>query len=168
MSDPVASPVGATMPHPGVRFPPPLLFAAAFLSGWVIETRIGRLRLLGNGETPTTVQIVALMVALAGLGLIAWGMITFARAKTAIIPIRPASRIVDTGPYRFTRNPMYTGFTVVYVGLAWLVNMGWPLLLLPVALLALHALVIRREERYLLDAFGPEYEAYRGRVRRWF
>ena len=160
--------VDAPMPHPGVRFPPPLIFVTAFIIGWLIDTRIGRLPLIGTGSAPRHVQVIASLVAIAGFGLIFWGMLTFARAKTAIFPHRPASRIVDTGPYRFTRNPMYTGFTIVYVAIAWAINTGWPLLLLPLVLIALYYLVVRREERYLLGAFGPEYESYKQRVRRWF
>ena len=164
----IDGPSPSAIPHPGVRFPPPVLFVGAFIIGWLIETRIGRLPLIGSGSAPRGVQVVASLVALAGFGLIAWGMLTFARAKTAIIPFRPATRIVDTGPYRFSRNPMYAGFTIVYVALAWAMNTGWPLLLLPFAIIALYYLVIRREERYLASAFGPEYDAYRQRVRMWF
>jgi protein-S-isoprenylcysteine O-methyltransferase Ste14 len=156
------------MPHPGVRFPPPLLFVTAFIIGWLVDTRVGRLPLIGTGSAPLSVQVIASLAVVAGFALIAWGMLTFARAKTAIIPFRPASHLVETGPYRFTRNPMYTGFTIVYAGLAWALNTGWPLLLLPFVLVALYVLVIKREERYLLSAFGPDYESYRQRVRRWF
>jgi protein-S-isoprenylcysteine O-methyltransferase Ste14 len=62
---------------------------------------------------------------------------------------------------------MYTGMTVTYVGIAALMNSAWPLLALPIVLALLVRLVIRREEAYLLDAFGEEYAAYRTRVRRW-
>jgi protein-S-isoprenylcysteine O-methyltransferase Ste14 len=75
--------------------------------------------------------------------------------------------IVATGPYRFSRNPMYVAMSAVYVGLSLLMGVVWPLVLLPIVLLSLSALVIRREERYLGDAFGEEYGAYRARVRRW-
>ena len=168
MSDPTGEPPRERMPHPGVRIPSPVIFAAAFLLGWFIETRVGRLALVGTGAAPRNVQMIAMLLLAAGLAIMTWGVMTFIRHKTTLIPFRPASRLVDAGPYRYSRNPMYTGTTVAYVGLAWLVNMGWPLLLLPFALLGVYLLVIKREERYLLDEFGPEYEAYRRRVRRWF
>jgi protein-S-isoprenylcysteine O-methyltransferase Ste14 len=153
---------------PAVRFPPPLLFAAGFLAGWLIDRRVVRLPLLRMGEPlATQIQVAALALCVIGLALAAWGLITFARARTAIIPHRPASRLVQTGPYRFTRNPMYVGLTLLYVGLTGLSDSMWPLVFLPFVLIALHQAVIRREERYLSTAFGKEYAAYQRRVRRW-
>jgi protein-S-isoprenylcysteine O-methyltransferase Ste14 len=62
---------------------------------------------------------------------------------------------------------MYVGLTAVYAGVALLRNAAWPLILLPVVLIALWFLVIRREERYLTHAFGDHYTRYQQRVRRW-
>ncbi len=75
--------------------------------------------------------------------------------------------IVDTGPYRFTRNPMYTGMTVAYLGGILILDSFWTLVMLPVALAILYFFVVKREERYLLAEFGDAYEAYRKRVKRW-
>lgn len=102
-----------------------------------------------------------------GLGLMAWGMLTFRKARTAIYPNERARQLVETGPFRYTRNPMYLGMTLVYFGVTTLMNSWWPLFLLPLVLWALIALVVRREERYLAAEFGEHYRAYRGRVRRW-
>ncbi len=96
-----------------------------------------------------------------------WGMVTFHRAKTAINPHHSASRLVSDGPYRFTRNPMYTGLTIAYVGGAALLDSAWPIIVLPVVLVILVQTVVLREERYLADAFGAEYSGYVARVRRW-
>ena len=84
-----------------------------------------------------------------------------------MLPNQPASRLVTTGLYARSRNPMYVGLTLAYVGLALLTDRGWPLVFLLLVLVALHGLVIRREERYLSAAFPGEYAAYRQRVRRW-
>jgi protein-S-isoprenylcysteine O-methyltransferase Ste14 len=154
-------------PHPGVRFPPPLLFAAGFLAGWVVETRVTRLRLVADAAADGPLRWLGVLLLAAGLGLMFWGLVTFRRASTAVLPHRPASRLVIAGPYRFTRNPMYTGLTAAYGGLACLANVAWPLVLLPLVLVALVRLVVRREEAYLAHAFGAEYDAYRQRVRRW-
>ena len=152
------------MRHPGVRFPPPALFVAGLLLGWALDRGVRAIPLPALGATAAPLGAA---LVLLGLALVAWGIATFRRARTAIIPHYPASRIVDGGPYRFTRNPMYTGFTIVYLGLAALMRSAWPLLLLPLVLAALVRLVIAREERYLSAAFGAEYDAYRARVRRW-
>jgi protein-S-isoprenylcysteine O-methyltransferase Ste14 len=62
---------------------------------------------------------------------------------------------------------MYVGLALLYVGLALLLNIVWPLAFLPLVLLIIDAAVIRREERYLIAAFGEEYRSYCSRVRRW-
>ena len=153
------------MRHPGVRFPPPVLFVAGLVAGWALD-RYGRaLPLPGVGTAAA--RGVGLVLVLLGLALVGWGIATFRRARTAIIPHYPASQVVDRGPYRFTRNPMYTGFTIVYLGVTALLRSAWPLLLLPLVLVALVRLVIAREERYLRAAFGADYDAYCARVRRW-
>lgn len=155
------------MSSPGVRFPPPFLFVAAFGIGWLIETRVKRAPITMSPDLSSGRAIIGWVLLAGGFALLAWGMVTFARARTAIIPNRPAATIVESGPYRFTRNPMYVGFTVAHVGGALLLNSAWPVVMLPVALIALKLLVIVREERYLTEAFGAEYTAYQGRVRRW-
>ncbi len=151
--------------NPGVRFPPPTLFVVGFLIGIALHRWVLALTLGGISRTGLLVAGWALIVV--GALLMLWAMLTFVRARTAILPSRAARTIVATGPFRFSRNPMYVGFSAIYVGLSLLMSMAWPLLLLPMVLLSLYALVIRREERYLGQAFGAEYAAYRARVRRW-
>ena len=151
--------------NPGVHFPPPFVFIAAFLLGMALDRWVREFRFGGAGRT---VLLVAgwLLIAI-GLVVMLWAMWTFTRARTSLLPFRPATAMVTSGPYRFSRNPMYVGLTLLYVGLSLLTAMAWPLVMLPFALLALTALVIRREERYLAGEFGAEYDAYRVRVRRW-
>jgi protein-S-isoprenylcysteine O-methyltransferase Ste14 len=150
---------------PGVPFPPPFVFVAGFLLGWWLNTR---LEFTIDGRGAGVVQSAAGLASLAaGLGLMCWGIVTFIMARTAVIPTRPARALVVRGPYRFTRNPMYLGMTFAYVGLSALLNQAWPLLMLPLVLLTLQMAVIGREERHLRAAFGPQYDDYCRRVRRW-
>ncbi|MEO6876947.1 MAG: isoprenylcysteine carboxylmethyltransferase family protein [Gemmatimonadaceae bacterium] len=154
-----------SLPNAGVRFPPPFIFVGGFVAGWAIGRFIFSLPLTrdhGSGLASAGWWVVA-----AGVCLLAWGMLTFVAMHTAIIPDRPASRVVTRGPYRFTRNPMYVGLSIVYLGLCAVVNSLWPVLVLPVVLTLLVRLVIRREEAYLLDAFGTDYAQYQAHVRRW-
>lgn len=149
----------------GVRFPPPFLFVIAFLAGWTFDRYWRALplsRFLGLARVPFGLIALALGVVLS-----AWGVMTFRRARTAINPHASASQLVKHGPYRFTRNPMYTGLTLQYLGGAALINSAWPLIVLPVAILILVQTVISREERYLSDAFGADYAGYAASVRRW-
>ena len=150
--------------HPGVRFPPPLLFVGGFGLGWLIE-RWRSFGLLGE-PGPIASTIGGLLLG-SGLGVMLWALLTFHRHRTAIYPNRPATRLVTNGPYARSRNPMYVGLTAAYLGLAVVTGMVWPVILLPIVLGLLSALVIRREERYLGGAFPDEYASYRGRVRRW-
>jgi Putative protein-S-isoprenylcysteine methyltransferase len=152
------------MQNPGVHLPPPLLFLGGLVTGWLLERFVRALPMAGDAGALRTAGTV---LAVLGAGLAAWGMITFRRARTAIVPLRPASRIVTNGPYRFTRNPMYTGLTLVYLGVSLYMNSAWPLLALPIVLALLIRLVVRREEAYLRGAFPDEYAAYQTRVRRW-
>lgn len=151
--------------NPGVHFPPPTLFVVGFLMAVALDRWVFSLRL--GGVSRTTLLIAGWVLIVVGMLVLLWALLTFARARTAILPSRPARTIVATGPFRYSRNPMYVAFSAVYIGLALLMSMAWPLLLLPLVLLGLYALVIRREERYLGHAFGDEYAAYRSRVRRW-
>jgi protein-S-isoprenylcysteine O-methyltransferase Ste14 len=141
-----------------------LLFALGFAAGWMIE-RARPLALVPGA--PRWTEPAGLAIVALGLGLMAWALLTFRRARTAVYPNRPAARLVAAGPYRWSRNPMYVGLTAAYLGLALLADTAWPVLLLPVVLVALTLGVIRREERYLAAAFGPAYADYRRRVRRW-
>ena len=150
---------------PGVRFPPPFLFAGGFLISWLLDRR---LPFLIAGSGPSRVQTGFGLVMLGiGLAFMFSGLGTFVRQRTAVIPHKPARLLVQTGPYRRSRNPMYVGLTWAYVGVSLMLNWAWPLVLLPFVLIALTTFVIHREERYLREAFGTAYEDYCRRVPRW-
>jgi protein-S-isoprenylcysteine O-methyltransferase Ste14 len=155
----------APLANAGVRFPPPFLFVIGFVAGWALDRYWRALplsRFAGSSLRPFGWAALAVGLILAG-----WGMVTFRRAKTAINPHRSASQLVTHGPYRFTRNPMYTGLTLQYLGGSALLNSAWPIIVLPLVLLVLIRTVILREENYLRNAFGAEYAAYVASVRRW-
>lgn len=153
--------------RPQVHFPPPFLFALGLAVVWVLETRLVRIPLTRGGASRITLEGVGLALLITGIVFIFWGLIVFARAHTGILPGRPASQIVTHGPYRYTRNPMYTGMSVAYFGGALILNSGWMLVTLPIIMLALYRFVIQREEVYLSANFPSEYSEYRRRVRRW-
>jgi protein-S-isoprenylcysteine O-methyltransferase Ste14 len=151
--------------HPRIVVPPPLLLGAFYGAGWLLEEYARRLALAVPASSALRLTGEALIILGAILSL--WAVLAFTRARTTLLPFRPAAALVTSGPFRFSRNPMYVGMTTVYVGAALAMNMAWPLLLLPVALVALFRLVIVREEEYLERAFTDAYGAYRSRVRRW-
>lgn len=103
--------------------------------------------------------------AVLGLGL--WSVVLFRRSGQSENPWKPTPRIVQRGPFRLTRNPMYLQLVLVCVGLSILLETWWLLLLTPVVAWALQRFAIRPEEAYLERKFGDEYRAYKRRVRRW-
>jgi len=149
---------------PAIWLPPPFVYVAAYLLAWLLDRRIEFL-IVGRGAGVTQ-EAIGAAALVAGLVLMGYSIVVFANARTAIAPIRPARQLVTWGPYGVSRNPMYVGLTLAYVGLAIVNNRAWPLVLLPLALLAMTA-IIAREERYLHGTFGDAYDAYRQRVRRW-
>ena len=84
---------------------------------------------------------------------------SFWSRHTSVVPIRPAATLVVSGPYRWTRNPMYVGMALLTVGAALWLNTWWIVLLLAPVLLAIDRLVIAREEQYLGRRFASDYEA---------
>lgn len=108
----------------------------------------------------------ALLIILA-IGLFITAVRTFRAAGTPVPGNRPTTTIVRTGPYRFSRNPIYLAFSLFHLGLAiWVNSLGLLMTLIPaIAVMAL--VVIPREERYLEARFPSEYASYRAGVRRW-
>jgi protein-S-isoprenylcysteine O-methyltransferase Ste14 len=91
----------------------------------------------------------------------------FKRSETSPKPHKPTRAIVTSGPFRYTRNPIYVSFTLVQLGVALWAASGWILLLLLPVLVTIRYGVIAREEDYLERKFGDEYVSYRRSVRRW-
>ena len=155
---------------PNIRVPP-AFFVGGFLIALWLEVAVVRIRLVsgvvGEDGTPRWLEVVSWTVLALGAFVAHWGVATFWRARTTMLPFKPASTLVQHGPYRFTRNPMYVGLTLMYVGIALLINAGWPLLLLPLVVVGVYWFIIREEEKYLAGLFGEEYLAYKRRVRRW-
>jgi protein-S-isoprenylcysteine O-methyltransferase Ste14 len=152
--------------HAGVHLPPPIIYAIGFLVGYLLQ-RWHSLRLAATTSGAELLAVVGwtliwLWAILAGAALF-----QFVRARTTVIPNRPARALVTHGIYRFTRNPMYLSVTLLYAGLMLLVNSWWPVFLLPIIVVIIDRAVIGREERYLAAAFPEAYAEYRRRVRRW-
>jgi protein-S-isoprenylcysteine O-methyltransferase Ste14 len=151
--------------HARVRVPPPLVYAAGFGLG------LGLHHLAPGDALPASLRPVGIGLGVVGvaaaLALCASALATFRRAGTSPVPVRPAAVLVDAGPYRFTRNPMYVGLGFAYLGLGLIFDRAWTLLLLPAVIGVIRYHVIAREERYLQSRFGPAYDAYRRRIPRW-
>jgi len=153
-----------TAAGPGAPLPPTLIYIACFGLGWWFDSSTP---LTAEPQVPAPVVWTGWSLVAGGAGLFLWGLATFSRMRTGILLQKPATRIVDTPPYSWSRNPQYVSFTMMYVGLALALGLWWTLLLTPVVVLLVTVFVIAREERYLRTAFGDVYNDYCRRVRRW-
>lgn len=143
---------------PRVFVPPPLLFVGLLSLGLTIER---------PAYSFGPIQLIAIAAGLVGLALIATALGLFRKKHTRAEPWRPSSALVTNGVYRFTRNPMYLGMTIVCLAVAlFLTSLAAGLLTLA-AVAIVDRGVIAREEAYLARRFGDSYLAYRNRVRRW-
>jgi protein-S-isoprenylcysteine O-methyltransferase Ste14 len=147
---------------PHVLAPPPLIFAAALIPGLLLRRALPDLPL----PRPARIGLGTWLLG-AGVFIAGWALGTMLRAHTPPEPTKPVTALVTEGPFRFSRNPVYSGMTVAYSGIAILANALSALLLLPAVLLIIQRGVIQREERYLERRFGAAYEEYKARVRRW-
>lgn len=150
---------------PWVFVPPPPLFVLSFVAGMQMA-RVAPLPLAVPAISPVTRALGFTLVAAAVL-VLASAVALFAWRRTTIVPHASARSLVNKGPYRVTRNPMYLGLVVGYVGVALALNAFWPLPFLALPLWVLQTRVIPFEERTMAHAFGDEYRAYQRAVGRW-
>jgi protein-S-isoprenylcysteine O-methyltransferase Ste14 len=112
-------------------------------------------------------SLLGIVPIVFGLLLGLSGVVQFRRSSTNIRPFREADKLVTTGPYRFTRNPMYLGLALALVGAWVLMGAVSPVLGILVFVVTADRWYVAFEEQMLQRKFGPEYDCYRCRVRRW-
>jgi len=148
--------------HARVVLPPPLVFAGFLLLAIVLNLVIPL--------PPPWLEMlrdIAVVVVLGGLFLGGWCIRLMVQAHTSPDPHRPTSVLLTEGPYRRSRNPIYLGFLLIYIGLTVLVGTLWGILLSPLVLWTVTRLVVGPEESYLQARFDAQYLAYKSRVRQW-
>ena len=155
----------ASRPRGMALVPPPLMFAVPLIIGILLKDRIPLVHL--GASASRWLQWLGIGLIAAGIAHVLPSIFLFARSRTTSIPHRHASTFVQGGAYRWTRNPMYVGMTLVYVGICAVTTALFALLLLPIPLLFVDRLVIPMEERHMEEAFGKDYIDYKTRVRRW-
>jgi protein-S-isoprenylcysteine O-methyltransferase Ste14 len=147
-----------------LHVPVPWVFVLTYLLGagveraWPLDSAVKTLR-----------GITVIGAAMFGVGaaIAVWGLWTFRTARTTTVPGEASSQLVTWGPYRFTRNPMYVGLTLAYLGEAGILRQIWPVLLLPLVIAYVNWIVIPVEEAKLGEVFGDAYDRYRSSIRRW-
>ncbi len=116
---------------------------------------------------PERYWVGGLIVAGSFVGLGVWSVLLFRRTGQSENPWKPTPQIVERGPFRVTRNPMYLQMVLICVGIAIILWNVWVLVLTPICAWVLQRFAIKPEEAYLEGKFGDAYLAYKRRVRRW-
>jgi protein-S-isoprenylcysteine O-methyltransferase Ste14 len=147
-----------------LRIPPPVVALLTAGAMWGVSLAAPLMSM------PERLRMLAgIAIALAGVATAISGVVAFRRAKTTVNPLRPetSSSLVTFGIYRFTRNPMYAGLTLVLLGWAVYLASVWALPGPVVFVLYMTRFQVVPEERVLMGLFGATYSEYQAKVRRW-
>jgi protein-S-isoprenylcysteine O-methyltransferase Ste14 len=149
----------------GVVARPPLLFLGALLAGFVLDWLLP-VPLAVPGTGPVYWLIGGALI-LVGVAFFVAGIRNFSGAGTPIPTNEPTTTLVTSGVHGWTRNPIYLGMFLVYLGIGVAARSPWILILVvPLAIIIRYG-VVAREEAYLERRFGDAYREYKARVRRW-
>lgn len=150
------------MDHAQVMVAPPLVFLSYLIGALIVNWLI-------PFPTPWTfiLRIVGGLMVIAGFLLAGSAISQMRKVHTSPDPHQPVTAMVTNGPYRFTRNPIYLGFFLIYLGFTLLAGTLWGLIASPFLLWTITNAVIHAEEIYLEDKFKDQYTGYKSRVRRW-
>jgi protein-S-isoprenylcysteine O-methyltransferase Ste14 len=152
----------ASTDNPGVVVLPPLLYGSALVV--VLALRwFWPMPIFGHAVALWS----GLVLIVFAVAIAIWGARTMRAAGTNVSPLRPTTAVVTTGPFRFSRNPLYLALMLLYLGLTLAFNTWWGVVVLIPLLMIVHRGVVLREERYLEQKFGEDYRQYRSAVRRY-
>ena len=145
------------------RIPPPAVGLAAFLVAWFVQ----RAAWAGTGPASALEVLAGGIVLAIGVGLLGSTLLLLFARHTTVVPHRLPARLLVGGPFRFTRNPIYVGAILAYLGAALMLRtwLAIPFVLVPLAFIV--RVVVPMEEAALRGAFGREYDEYCARVPRW-
>jgi protein-S-isoprenylcysteine O-methyltransferase Ste14 len=147
-------------PNPGL-LRPPIIFLCAILLG-IVLSRTWPLHFVSPG-----VRLLGPIVTACAVVLFLLSYREFRRAGTSVQGSKRSTTIVRTGPYRFSRNPIYLAFILLVLGLSVWLNTLWLFVTLVPAVGIIAVVVIPREERFLERNFNDQYLSYKAQVRRW-
>lgn len=153
-----------------VRFflyiPVPWVFVLGYLAGLIPQHFLPVP--VQSHENQTVLKIAGATLFVIGAIFASWSLIIFRKAHTTTTPGESSNKLVISGPYRYSRNPMYVSLTLAYLGEAGLLVQFWPLISLILVLAYVNWIVIPLEEEVLIVDYKEEYKSYCSRVRRWF
>ena len=145
-----------------VKFPPPLVYLlfmfAAYAAHYFYPIGLG----ISSG-----LNYIGVAVAMLGIFMAILVSRSFKRSETNIEPWKPTTKIISTGIYAYSRNPIYVGFCLVPVGIGIFLNSFWILISFIASAVLVYYVAISKEEAYIEEKFGEEYLHYKSKVRRW-
>ena len=151
------------MDAPAFRIWPPVALGVPLVTGIVLTATVG-----DPWDLPRQpAQIAGVLLVVAFVLWNGWTLSVMAAHRTSILPGGATTAVLQSGPFRVSRNPLYVGLVALDAGLALLAGSFWALVFVPVGIVALLWGAIWPEERYLAGKFGDDYAAYQARVRRW-
>ena len=154
-----------TSKGPGVYFPPPLVYIIIFIIAVFFQNELPISRTVFQMQATKYAGTLFVLIALF---FIISGLRQFFRSKNTLILIKPATSLQKSGIYAMSRNPMYCGLAIAYLGITCFIGSWWNIILFPILILICQEYIIKREEKYLELEFGEQYIEYRRKVRRWF
>lgn len=151
---------------PKIKVRPPILFVAALLLGAVLDHLLPFPVTISRGDGLVHKLIPGTLLVL-GSAIFVAAIRNFGRAETPVPGNQPVRALVTTGIHAWSRNPIYIGMLLFYLGIGVAVRSSWILVLAPLIVVVLRYAVIAREETYLDQRFGGAYRDYKSHVRRW-
>ena len=149
---------------PGVYIPPPLFYVVIFLIALFLQKKVAINDFVFHSQI---IRIVGISLFVISLFFLVTSLRKFFLSKNTLILIKPASSLQTNGIYKISRNPMYVGLAIVYLGITCFIGNWWNIILFPILLLIVQEYIINREEKYLIRRFGQDYLDYKSKVRRW-
>lgn len=146
----------------GVIAFPPLIYGVPLALSLCAESFVSKRRLA------PAARVLSAGFFAAAAAIVIPAVREFKKAGTAVDPYEETTALLETGPFAYSRNPLYSALALAYCGAAFAARRTLPLALLPAVLWMVNAGVIEREERYLEGKFGEPYRQYMRRVPRWF
>jgi protein-S-isoprenylcysteine O-methyltransferase Ste14 len=143
------------------RLLPPVYFLAAIISMAALHFLLPIVRILPAAYSSSAVVI------LVGMSLILWAVRLFVKAGTAIKPFEASTKMIVSGPYRWSRNPIYLGMVIILFGIGVGLGTLTPFAIVPLFVWLIQKNFIAHEEAMLDKSFGPAYAEYKKRIRRW-
>lgn len=156
-----AAPPSPEPDHAGVRFPPPLTLAISVATGLMLDRLVPAPICGGLGKWAGWILFAA------GLCLFISALLRFKKSGTNVEPWKPATSMIRSGPYRFSRNPIYLSMIMAHTAAALWADSWWLMATMVLMTAVFTKTVIEREESYLERRFGREYLDYKASVRRW-